>query len=97
MMKEIALTLEIEREGDQYVATCRELDVSSYGDTVEDAIEHVRNALLLYLDVIEQDGEREQVFRERGIQIVERLDADYKTTVHPGVLTTALRVPVAVG
>ena len=65
MGQTITLTLEVEREDDQYVSLCPELDVSSYGDTVEDALQHLRDAIALYLETIEQDGELERIFRER--------------------------------
>jgi len=67
MERMITLTLEVEREDDQYLSLCPELDLASYGDTVEDALSHLKDAVLLYLDTIEQDGERERIFRERGI------------------------------
>ncbi len=94
MQKMIALTLEVEREDDQYVSLCPELDVASYGETIEDAMTRLRDAVALYLDTIERDGERERVFRERGIEIEERLVTDYEVRVHPGVLATVARFPV---
>lgn len=97
MRKTITLTLEVEREDDQYVALCPELDVASYGDSVEDAIEHLKDAVSLYLDSIEQDGERPRVFQERGIKIDERAETDYKVSVHPGVIATVARFSVGLG
>ena len=38
MEKMITVTLQVEREGDQYVLLCPELDIASYGDTVEEAL-----------------------------------------------------------
>ncbi len=58
MERIITLTLQIEREGDQYVSICPELDVASYGDSIEDALAHLRDAVLLYLDTIDADGEQ---------------------------------------
>lgn len=72
MEKAITLRLEAEREDDLYVAHCPDLDVSSYGDTIEDAFAHLEQAILLYLDTIEEDGDRERVFAERGLGIVSR-------------------------
>ncbi len=96
MQKMIALTLAVEREDDQYVSLCPELDVASYGETIEDAVARLRDAVALYLDTIERDGERERVFRERGIEIEERLVTDYEVRVHPGVLATVARFPVGI-
>ena len=90
----VTLRLEAEREDDLYVANCPDLDISSYGDTVEDAFAHLNDAILLYLDTIEADGERDRIFRERGITIEERLEANYRVDLHPGVIATVSRFPV---
>ena len=73
MQKMVTLRLEVERVDDLYVAHCPELDVSSYGDSVEDVFDRLKNAIILYLDTIEQDGERERIFRERGISVESRV------------------------
>ncbi len=38
------------RDGDFFVARCVEVEVASQGDTVEDAIEHLKEALTLYFE-----------------------------------------------
>lgn len=96
MEQRITLRLEAEREDDLYVANCPALDISSYGDTVEEAFAHLKNAIFLYLDTIEEDGERERIFRERGIKIDERLETNYEITVHPDVIATVSRFTVGV-
>jgi len=93
----ITLTLEVEREDDQYVSFCPELDVSSYGDTVEEALQHLRDAVALYLETIEQDGELERVFRERGIDVSAHTDSSRQMTLHPGLIATVDRFPIGVG
>lgn len=40
----------IEREGNQYVALCPELDVASQGDTVEQARKNLHEALELFFE-----------------------------------------------
>lgn len=40
----------IEREDDGYVALCPELDVASQGDTVEEALANLRDAVELFLE-----------------------------------------------
>jgi len=90
----VTLRLEVEREEDLYVAHCPELDISSYGDTVEDAFDHLKDAIVLYLDTIEQNGERERIFRERGISVEDRVETSYRTTLSPDVYATVGRFPV---
>ncbi len=44
------LTAIIEREGDDYVALCPELDIASQGETIEAARENLREALELFFE-----------------------------------------------
>lgn len=82
--KFITLTFVIEKEGRQYSAVCRELGTASCGDTVDEALENIREAVNVDLNTLEQIGERARIFRERGI----------KLRSHP---QAAARVPVEVG
>lgn len=90
MAAAIKLTFRITQEEDQYVAVCEELDVASQGDTVEAAERHLDDAVTLYLDVIEEDGERERIFHDRGIQITD-VD-DVPSEPEPPVFTSEKRV-----
>ena len=94
MEETITLTFVIEPEGDRFVATCPELDVSSFGDSVEDAAAHLENAVLLYLDVIEEDGERERIFCERGLKAKRPLETHHGITSHVGSYATVRQVPL---
>ncbi|MDD9962049.1 MAG: type II toxin-antitoxin system HicB family antitoxin [Gammaproteobacteria bacterium] len=51
MSKNRRLTAIIEREGDEYVALCPELDVASQGDTVVSARDNLAEALTLFFEV----------------------------------------------
>lgn len=44
------LTAAVTRDEDMYVAQCLEVDVASQGDTVEDALENLTEALELYFE-----------------------------------------------
>ena len=44
------LTAIIEREGNEYVSLCPELDIASQGETVEQARENLREALELFFE-----------------------------------------------
>ena len=65
----ILVTEVVEKEGDQYVSICPELGTASCGDSIEEALANLHEAVDLYLDAIEDVGERERVFRERGIEV----------------------------
>lgn len=42
----------------------------SFGETLEEAIEAIRDATLIYLNTLELEGERERVFAKKGLKIV---------------------------
>ena len=54
------------REGATYVAYCPELEVSSCGDTVDDARAHLRTAVRLFLEEAAKMGTLDQVLEEAG-------------------------------
>jgi len=49
-MKQKTLTATIWREADSYVSLCPELGVSSYGDTPDEAVSMLKEAVELYLE-----------------------------------------------
>ncbi|MFH1587087.1 MAG: type II toxin-antitoxin system HicB family antitoxin [Candidatus Diapherotrites archaeon] len=49
-MKELKLSAIISREDGEYVALCPELDVASQGDSIEDALANLKEAVELYLE-----------------------------------------------
>ena len=63
----IIVTHVIKKEDDQYVATCPEFDVSSFGETVEEANDNLKEAISLYLEGIEELKVRDQIFKEKSI------------------------------
>lgn len=65
----IILTLRAYPEGKQWVSECLELDVTSCGDTIEEALENIRDAVTVYLDAIEEQGGQARIFRERGVVV----------------------------
>jgi len=49
-MKKERFTAILEKEGDQYVALCPELDIASQGATVEEASANLKEAVELFLE-----------------------------------------------
>jgi predicted RNase H-like HicB family nuclease len=90
-----------DEETGQYVAVCEDLDVASCGDSIEDAFAQIEDAVELFLNALEEEGERERVFAERGIVIHEgdlpSHEATVTTSVHPDELVKAgaFQVPLA--
>lgn len=77
----VVLTFRIYQEGDQYVSECAELRTASCGDSIEEAVANIKEATLLYLNAIEESGERERIFRRRNIHIYLGHPHDEKMTV----------------
>ena len=87
----LTFTCYIEREDDQYVATIADLDVSSYGDTIDEAMRRVGDALALYLETLAEDGELEMILRQQGILKEQRRQA---CVDRPGLFVILLSLPV---
>ncbi len=69
----IDLDVVVRKEGDQYSSWCPDLDIASCGDSPDDAVRNLGDAVELYLNILEEEGERDKVFRERDIRVV-RID-----------------------
>ena len=57
---------EVFEEEDQYVAVCPELNVSTFGDSVEEARRSLREALDLFVEECEAMGTLRAVLQEAG-------------------------------
>ncbi len=65
----IHLTFKAYKEGEQWVSECVELGTASCGDSIEDAFDALNDATVLYLQAVEEAGETDRIFRERGIEV----------------------------
>jgi len=65
-MLRITLEVKIFKEEDIYVALCPELTVSSFGDTVADAGESLKEALEAFLEECEAMGTLQDVLEDAG-------------------------------
>ena len=83
----IRLTGIVEKEGDVYLAYCKELGTITCGDTIKEAKANLLDALEVYIDGLEEIGERDRVFREKGVR-VERESDDSVNAGRPLSLST---------
>ena len=60
----IKIHLDIFKEDDQFVGLCPELNVSSFGDTPEEAEASAQEAIALFLEECQKMGTLEQVLAE---------------------------------
>lgn len=68
MFNRIKIRVEIFKEDNRYVSFCPELNVSSYGDTPEDAKESLKEAVSLFLEECERMGTLKDVLEEAGFE-----------------------------
>ena len=68
MGETITATL-IWKEGNVYVSYCPQLDVSSCGDTVEDARKMLKEAVRLFLEEAEKKGTLQDILEESGYHL----------------------------
>jgi len=66
MKNGIVVRSEIFREDDLYVAICPDLDVSSYGETENEARISLKEAVEAFLEECEKMGTLEEVLEEAG-------------------------------
>ena len=65
----VVLTLEFEREGRRWTAYCRELGTATFGRSLPEAEERLKDALLLHLNTLEDAGELHRFFEEHDITL----------------------------
>lgn len=63
---EVRIRAELFREGDQYVAICPELNVSSFGDSKGEALRSLQEAVNLFFEECQRLGTLKQVLEEAG-------------------------------
>ncbi len=63
----IRFRAEVFEEGDDYVAVCPELDVSSFGDSVAEAEESLREAVEAFVEGCQSLGTLDEVLEEAGL------------------------------
>ena len=69
MKTSIRFRSEVFLEGDQYVAICPDLDVSSFGQTPIEARDSLTEALEAFVEECESMGTLQDVLREAGFSL----------------------------
>jgi len=65
-MTKVTFRAEILQEGDVYVGLCPELNVSSFGETIEEARRSLYEAMEAFIEECESMGTLEDVMNEAG-------------------------------
>ena len=87
----VVLTGYTEPEDDGFNAYCPELGVATCGDTVEEVLDGLQDALEVYIAGLVEIGDLARVFAERGVALRSGPPAADKATV-PAPAGTAVRV-----
>ena len=67
-MIQIPYTSQLYEEDDQYIALCPELNVSSFGDTPDEALASLKEAVALFVEECHRLGTLSFVLEEAGYQ-----------------------------
>jgi predicted RNase H-like HicB family nuclease len=89
----VTFTVRYDDETRRYVGYCPELGTSSSGETVQDAFEAIEEATSLYMDTLEEVGERPRVFKERGISIASEPAQEVSVRVRRDEYATSKSLP----
>ena len=96
-MRGIVVTGIAEREGNQFVSLCPELDVASCGDTAEEALDMLEDALQVFIGALIEVDTLSRVFKERGVEILDDFREAENVFVsippHKTVRAYPLRIP----
>ncbi len=84
----VRFRMEVFREGRQYVSLCPELNVSSFGETQQEAEEALKEAVRLFVEQCEEMGTLAEVLEEAGFEHVTE-PAERWVSREPVKLTTA--------
>lgn len=75
-MINLSVRIEVFKEGDVYVALSQELNVSSFGESIDEARESLRQAIELFVEECLEMGTLEEVLEEAGFS---RIDNSWKS------------------
>ena len=81
--KYFILNFVFKREGRRWTAFCKELGTSTFGNTAQDAIKKIHEAVSLHLNTLEKMSERERFFKEHKIRTFESKPIPQKTPPVP--------------
>jgi predicted RNase H-like HicB family nuclease len=83
----VVLTLEFRKIDRRWTAYCKELGTATFGRSLPEADERIKEAVLLHLNTLEDVGERERFFREHNIKLHHDRPKNIRVCVSPGTNT----------
>ena len=71
-----SLTFDIENEGEQWMGTCLDLGTSTFGDTIDEAKNELKEAVILQLDEMERLGFVSEYLGANRVSIIRLADVE---------------------
>ena len=65
----VVLTLKFKKENRRWTAYCEELGTATFGRSLPEAEQRLKEAVFLHLNTLEDVGERERFFKEHNIPL----------------------------
>jgi predicted RNase H-like HicB family nuclease len=65
----VILTLKFQKQGRRWTAYCDELGTATFGRSLPEADQRLKEAILLHLNTLEDVEERERFFKENNIEL----------------------------
>ena len=78
-MERLELTGIVKKEGRQYSALCLELDVASCGDTQEEAMQALKDAVETYIQYMVEEGRKDEIYRPVPLEALREFLTDVET------------------
>ena len=93
----VELTIKYTQEGDLWTAVCEELGTAAFGDTLDEAMEAIRDMIALQLNTLESVRARQQFFTRHGIRFhkgKQKAAKPRSVQVEPGEFVSIITEPV---
>ena len=81
MRRYIVVTYLIRPEDGQYASYCPELGTASCGDTIEEALDNIKDAVVLQIETLRDTGALDRFLADRGIKPLLRRPRQGKQSV----------------
>jgi predicted RNase H-like HicB family nuclease len=65
----VVLTLRFQKQGRRWTAYCEELGTATFGRSLPEADQRLKEAIFLHINTLEDVGERKRFFEEHNIRV----------------------------
>lgn len=92
----LTITAHRDERTNEYVVRCQELGISTMAENESQILPMITDAIALYLNTLEEVGERDRLFEEIGLTILddEPRESTVSARVRPGDFVSPLAMPV---